>query len=63
MALRIKKTELLENNSMLNIQKLGPNLMDKKNYVVHYRNLQLSLSLGMKRKKYTTYSNSMKNIG
>ena len=35
------KTELLENNSMLNIQKLGPNLIDKKKYVVHYRNLQL----------------------
>ncbi|KAK3103084.1 hypothetical protein FSP39_016343 [Pinctada imbricata] len=28
--------------------KLVPNLHDKKNYVVHYRNLQLYLSLGMK---------------
>ncbi|KAK3099927.1 hypothetical protein FSP39_011908 [Pinctada imbricata] len=28
--------------------KLVPNLYDKKNYVVHYRNLQLYLSLGMK---------------
>ena len=45
------QTELLENNSMLNIQKLVPNLMDKRKYVVHYRNLQLYLSLGMKLKK------------
>jgi len=30
------------------INKLIPNLHDKKNYVVHYRNLQLYLSLGLK---------------
>ena len=30
------------------IKKLIPNLGDKNNYVVHYRNLQLHLSLGMK---------------
>ena len=30
------------------INKLVPNLRNKKNYVVHYRNLQLYLSLGMK---------------
>ena len=29
-------------------KKLIPNLSDKTNYVVHYRNLQLHLSLGMK---------------
>lgn len=28
--------------------KLVPNLFDKENYVVHYRNLQLYLALGMK---------------
>ena len=30
-----------------NVKKLIPNLGDKTNYVVHYRNLQLCLSLGM----------------
>ena len=30
------------------IKKLIPNLCDKTNYVVHYRNLQLYLSLGMR---------------
>ena len=33
------------------VKKLVPNLMDKKKYVVHYRNLQLYLSLGLKLKK------------
>ena len=32
-------------------EKLVPNLMDKKNYVIHYRNLKLYLQLGMKLKK------------
>ena len=45
------QTDLLENKSMINITKLVPNLMDKKKYVVHYKNLQLYLSLGMKVKK------------
>lgn len=36
---------------MLNVEKLVPNLMDKKKYVVHYKNLQLYLKLGMKIKK------------
>ena len=30
------------------VKKLIPNLGNKANYVVHYRNLQLYLSLGMK---------------
>ena len=36
---------------MLNIEKLVPNLMDNTKYVVHYKNLRLYLSLGMKLKK------------
>ena len=30
------------------VEKLIPNLMDKEKYVLHYRNLQLYLRLGMK---------------
>ena len=45
------QTELLENKSMINITKLVPNLTDKTKYVVHYRNLRLYLSLGMKFQK------------
>ena len=33
------------------VKKLVPNLMDKNNYVVHYRNLQQCLELGMKLRK------------
>jgi hypothetical protein len=40
--------ELLENDSLLKIEKLVPNLMDKKKYIVHYKNLQLYIKLGMK---------------
>jgi hypothetical protein len=32
-------------------EKLVPNLMDKENYVIHYRNLKLYLELGLKLKK------------
>ena len=42
------QTELLENKSMINVTKLVPNLMDKKKYAVHYRNLNLYIKLGMK---------------
>ena len=45
------QTELLENKSTINIIKLVPNLMDKNKYVVHYKNLMLYLSLGMKFKR------------
>ena len=45
------QTELLEKKSMINITKLVPNLMDKNKYVVHYKNLMLYLSLGMKLKR------------
>ena len=37
------------------VKKLVPNLMDKNNYVIHYRNLQQCLELEMKFKKYTAY--------
>ena len=33
------------------VAKLTPKLTEKKNYVLHYRNLQLYLSLGLKLKK------------
>ena len=36
---------------MINITKLVPNLMDKNKYAVHYKNLMLYLSLGMKLKR------------
>ena len=39
------------NISVGGVNKLVPNLMDKKNYVVHYRNLKLYLDLGLKVKK------------
>lgn len=41
------QNELIE-NSMLKTEKLVPNLMDKKKYVVHYKNLRLYKQLGMK---------------
>ena len=33
------------------VKKLVPNLMNKNNYVIHHRNLQQCLELGMKLKK------------
>ena len=38
------------------VTKLIPNLGNKTNYVVHYRNLQLYLSLGMKLTKIQNFS-------
>ena len=45
--------KILEREGMTigKVQKLIPNLMDKEKYVLHYRNLQLYLSLGLKLKK------------
>ena len=43
--------ELVTSNSALNVEKLVPNLRDKEKYVLHYRNLQLYVSLGMRVKK------------
>lgn len=37
-----------EKTSRIKTKKLIPSLKDKKNYVVHYRNLQLYVELGMK---------------
>ena len=39
------------------VKKLIPNLVNKTNYVVHYKNLQLHLSLGMKLIKSTKFWN------
>ena len=39
---------LMTNKTCLKVKKFVPNLMPKHKYVVHYRNLQLYISLGMK---------------
>ena len=45
--------ELKQNNNISSgkVNKLVPNLMNKEKYVLHYRNLQLYLKLGLKLKK------------
>ena len=45
------------------VKKLVSNLMNKNNYVIHYRNLQQCLALGMRLKKYIEYYNLNKMIG
>lgn len=42
------QTELLQNKSLLNVQKLIPNSMTKKDNVVHCKKLKLYKSFGMK---------------
>ena len=44
----VKKTVNKYGIKIGDVEKLIPNLGDKTNYVVHYRNIQLYLSLGMK---------------
>ena len=44
------------------VKKLIPNLGNKTNYVLHYRNLQLYLSLGMKLLKFKQYDGMRKYI-
>ena len=39
------------NSTTGTFKKLAPNLMNKNNYVIHYRNLQQCLMLGMKLRK------------
>ena len=38
-----------------NVKKLAPNLFDIEMYVIHHKNLQLYLRLGLKLKKYIAY--------
>ena len=42
-----------------NVKKLVPNFFDKGKYVIHYKRLQLYLTLELKLKKCTTYQNSI----
>ena len=44
------------------VKKLVPNLMNKNNYVIHYRKLQQCLSLGLKLKKITYFCNENKKV-
>ena len=44
-------------------KKLVTNLMNKNNYLIHYKKLQQCLELGMTLKKYTEYLNLSKMIG
>ena len=45
------KISNVHNITIGKVKKLVPNLMNKNNYVIHYRNLQQCLELGMKLKK------------
>ena len=45
------------------VSKLIPTLRDKKEYVLHYRNLQLYLDLGLEIKKIHRVLNSINHLG
>ena len=45
------KIASVHNVTTRTVKKLVPNVMNKNNYVIHYRNLQQRLELGMKLKK------------
>ena len=43
------------NTPFSNVKKLLPNVFDKEKHVLHYKNLQLYLRLGLKLKKHIVY--------
>ena len=50
-------------DNITTVKKIVPNLMNKNNYVIHYRNLQQCLELGMKLKKIHRLLKFNKKIG
>ena len=51
-----------QNITIVSVKKLVTNIKDKNNYLIHYRNLQQCLELGLKLKKYIEYYNLNKMI-
>ena len=49
------KISYSNNIPIVTAKKLVPNFSDKEKYELHYKNLQLYLSLGLKLQKYTQY--------
>ena len=49
------KREMLSDYQLKNVKKLVPNFFDIEKYVIHYENLKLYLTLGLKLKKYIAY--------
>ena len=49
----------LYNIPITNVKKSVPSFFDKEKYVLHDKNLQLYLRLGLKQKKYIAYYNSI----
>ena len=49
----------LYNIPITNVKKSVHSFFDKEKYVLHYKNLQLYLRLGLKQKKYIAYYNSI----
>ena len=52
-----------ERVKIINIEKLIPNLNNKTNYIVHYENLKLYESLGLKLQRFIEVLNSKKVPG